>query len=69
MLVSGNSNSLFAIMNRLGVRSGAESGPCDQGAACVPCIDSSCFPAGFDHLRVLILGAAPASPPLIRPKY
>jgi hypothetical protein len=69
VLVSGNSNNLFAIMNRLGVPSANEGNSCSKGLACVPCIDNSCFPVGFDSLWVLILGGAPELHQLIWLKY
>jgi hypothetical protein len=69
VLVSGNSNNLFAIMNRLGVPSADGANPCSKGVTCVPCIDNSCFPAGFDSLWVLILGGTPELHQLIWLKY
>jgi len=68
-LVSGNSNNLFAIMNRLGVPSATAASPCPKGGNCVPCVDNACFPDGFDGLWVLILRGAPASHQLIWLKY
>jgi len=69
VLVSGNSNNLFAIMNHLGVPSATDANPCSKGFTCVPCVDNSCFPPGFDSLWVLILGGTPASHQLIWLKY
>lgn len=69
VLVSGNSNNLFAIMNRLGVPSATGTNPCNKGVTCVPCIDNSCFPVGFDSLWVLLLGGTPEMHQLIWLKY
>jgi hypothetical protein len=54
-LVAVNSSNLFAIINLLGVRQGNDVMPCERGSACVPCLDNTCFPEGFDGLWVLTL--------------
>jgi hypothetical protein len=53
VLVAVNSNNLFAVMNLLGVRQGSDIEPCELGGTCVPCLDNSCFPDGFDGLWIL----------------
>lgn len=54
VLYAGNSRNLFAIMHRLGAREGSESVPCLPAEPCVPCIDDTCLPGGFDGLWIMI---------------
>ncbi len=49
-LVAGNSENLFAIMNKLGVPLPESGKTCQVGSMCVPCTDNSCYPRmEFDH--------------------
>jgi hypothetical protein len=46
-----NSENIFAILNRLGVRVAGDGKPCNPGSMCVPCTDNTCYPRNeFDHL-------------------
>ncbi len=61
-LVAGNSENIFAILNRLGVPVAAPGQSCAFGSMCVPCLDNTCFPAEFDRIWHLVLEPGRATP-------
>ena len=69
VLFAGNSRNLLAIMNRLGVREGSQSNPCLPGEPCVPCINDTCLPKGFDGLWILTGQSGVAAEQLLWLKY
>lgn len=68
-LVAVNSSNLFAIINLLGVRQGNDIEPCELGGTCVPCLDNTCFPDGFDGLWILTLDKETNRQQLVWLKY
>jgi hypothetical protein len=65
-LVGVNGDNLFAILNRLGVPLDAS---CTLGGACVPCLDSTCFPVEYDNLWVATWRGAGQRAELVWLKY
>ncbi len=61
-LVAGNSENIFAILNRLGVPVATPGQSCALGSMCVPCLDNTCFPAEFDRIWHLVLEPGRATP-------
>ncbi len=54
-VVGLNSESIFAVLNRLGVPVAASGQNCAVGQLCVPCLNNTCFPPAFDRLWYLAI--------------
>jgi hypothetical protein len=50
-----NSENIFAVLNRLGIRVADAGTTCAIGQRCVPCLNSTCFPPdSFDRLWYMV---------------
>ncbi len=62
-LAALNSENIFPILHKLGVPVAAAGARCEPGAACVPCLDNTCYPRGdFDHLWHVVLQPGARAP-------
>lgn len=59
VLLSLNSENIYAILNKLGVPAAAPGQSCPSGSMCVPCTDNNCFPRE-DYDRVWYLVREPS---------
>ena len=61
-VVGLNSESIFAVLNRLGVPQAAPGQTCAIGQLCVPCLNNTCFPPVFDRLWYFAIRPGTAEP-------
>ena len=59
VLIAGNSDNIYGILNRLGVPVDPK---CVAGMMCVPCVSNACFKADFDRLWYLVIERGRAKP-------
>jgi hypothetical protein len=62
-MVALNGESIYAVLNRLGVPLAPDGRSCPPGSACVPCTNNSCFPGTqYDKVWYLVMQPGRSTP-------